>query len=485
MMRSRPGLALALLALLAQGPSVRAMESSRDPVGHWQGSIQGMVRIVLHLERRGDGTLAGTMDSPDQGAYGLRLDSLAFAGDSLHFQLRMVGGGYSARMNASGDTLHGQWRQLGAAMPLALARTPAPAEPKRTQRVVPPYPYDTVAVSIANPAAAGVTLAGTLTLPRGKGPHPAAILITGSGGQDRDETVFGHRPFRVLADHLTRNGIAVLRLDDRGIGGSTGSQVNATSEDFATDIIAGVDWLAQRPDIARRRIGLIGHSEGGLIAPLVAGQRSDVAFVVLLAGPGLRGDSLMILQSMAVRRTLDVGEEALAREAAANRAVHAAAIAGDSVQLAAAVRTLVDLQLGVTPGAAAMDREDLVKSGIRQFSSPWLRYFLAHDPGPALAAVRCPVLALNGERDIQVLPKENLGGIERALRSGGNKDVTTVELPGLNHLFQPCAACTVGEYATLEETFHPLAMKVVSSWIAKRTGGEPRHGSGPARPDRR
>jgi uncharacterized protein len=470
MMRPRPLLALALLALLARGSSVRAAESNRDPAGHWQGSIQGMVRIVLHLERGADGTLAGTMDSPDQGAYGLRLDSLAFAGDSLHFELRMVGGGYAARIDATGDTLRGQWSQLGQSMPLVLARTAAPPEPKRTQRIVPPYPYDTVAVSIANPAAAGVTLAGTLTLPRGKGPHPGAILITGSGGQDRDETVFGHRPFRVLADHLTQRGIAVLRLDDRGVGGSTGSQGGATSEDFATDIIAGVEWLAKRPDIAKRRIGLIGHSEGGLIAPLVARQRSDVAFVVLLAGPGLRGDSLMILQGMAVRRSLDIGEEALAREAAANHAVHAAAIAGDSVQLEAAVRTLVDLQLGATPGGAAMDRENLVHSAVRQVSSPWFRYFLAHDPAPDLAAVRCPVLALNGDRDIQVVAAQNLAGIERALRTGGNKDVTVKSLPGLNHLFQSCTTCGVGEYATLEETFSPEALELVSSWIRRRTG---------------
>jgi hypothetical protein len=307
MKRLRTFLALAWLALLACGTPARSAEPGRDPVGHWQGSIQGMVRIVVHVERRADGTLAGTMDSPDQGALGLRLDSLAFTGDSLHFRLRMVGGEYAARMNAAGDTLQGAWSQLGMSMPLALARTSAPPEPKRTQRIVPPYAYDTVAVSIANPAAAGVTLAGTLTLPRGKGPHPAAILITGSGGQDRDETVFGHRPFRVLADHLTKRGIAVLRLDDRGVGGSTGKQADATSEDFATDVAAGVEWLAKCPDIARKRIGLIGHSEGGLIAPIVANQRSDVAFMVLLAGPGLRGDSLMILQNMAVRRALDLG----------------------------------------------------------------------------------------------------------------------------------------------------------------------------------
>lgn len=470
MMRPRPVLALALLALVAGGASVRAAESSRDPVGHWQGAIQGALRIALHVERRTDGTLAGTMDSPDQGAMGLRLDTLSFTGDSLHFRLRMASAAYAARMNAQGDTLYGTWSQPGYAVPLALARSAAPPAPKRSQVVVPPYPYDTVAVSITNPAAAGVTLAGTLTLPRGKGPHPAAILITGSGPQDRDESVFGHHPFRVLADHLTRDGIAVLRLDDRGVGGSTGRQAGATSEDFATDIAAGVDWLAQRPGIARRKIGLIGHSEGGLIAPLVAKHRGDVAFLVLLAGPGLRGDSVMILQTMAVRRGFGVGDEALAREAAANHVIYAAAIARDSVRLDAAVRALVDLQLGAGAGGAGTNKEDMVRSAVRQMSSPWFRYFLATDPAPMLAAVRCPVLALNGDRDVQVVAAQNLAAIEAALRAGGNKDATVKSMPGLNHLFQACTTCTVGEYATIEETFSPPALELVSSWIQKRTG---------------
>ncbi len=453
--------------------SVRAAE--RDPVGHWQGSLQGMVRLVLHVERRDDGSLAGTLDSPDQGAMGLRLDSLAFAGDSLRCSLHAAGGGYAARMNATGDTLHGTWSQLGQSMPLVLARTSAPAEPVRTQRIVPPYPYDTLAVAFENPRAPGVTLAGTLTVPRGKGPFPAAILITGSGGQDRDETVFAHRPFRVLADHLTRNGIAVLRLDDRGVGGSTGKQAGAASGDFAGDIVAGVDWLAKRPDIAAKRIGLVGHSEGGLIAPLVTTQRKAIAFVVLLAGPGLRGDSLMILQNMAVRRPYVSGEDALAREIAEVRAAYAAVRSGDSTAVLAAVRRLVDAQLGSMGGAAAgVDREGLVTSAFRQIWSPWFRYFLVHDPAPDLQRIRCPVLAINGDKDIQVVAKENLAGLEKALRAGGNKDITLLTLPGLNHLFQTCRTCTMGEYGQIEETLAPAALELISTWIRKRTGLEKR-----------
>jgi hypothetical protein len=341
---------------------------------------------------------------------------------------------------------------------------------------VPPYPYDTVAVSIANPAAPGVTLAGTLTLPRGKGPFPAAVLITGSGGQDRDESLFGHRPFRVLADHLTKQGIAVLRLDDRGVGGSAGKQAGATSEDFASDIVAGVDWLAKRPDIARKRIGLVGHSEGGIIAPLVTSKRSDIGFVVLLAGPGLRGDSLMVLQNLAIRRPYVSSEELLQREIAVLRLVYAAVVAGDSVTVAAQVRNLVDAQVASMGGAqqSSGDRDRIAEGATRQLWSPWFRYFLGHDPAPDLRRVRCPVLALNGDRDAQVVPKENLAGIEGALRAGGNKDVTLLTLPGLNHLFQTCKTCTVGEYGSLEETFAPSALETVSTWIRKRTGLEKR-----------
>jgi pimeloyl-ACP methyl ester carboxylesterase len=181
----------------------------------------------------------------------------------------MVRGRYEAHMNATGDSLLGHWRQGGVAVELALVRTAAPAAPKRPQEPHPPYPYDTLAVAFDNMRADGVRLAGTLTLPRGKGPHPCALLITGSGPEDRDEAVFGHRPFKVLADHLTRQGIAVLRVDDRGVGGSTGSSRGATSEDFAGDVLAGVEFLRTRAEVDKRRIGLIGHSEGGLLGPMV------------------------------------------------------------------------------------------------------------------------------------------------------------------------------------------------------------------------
>ncbi len=444
---------------------------ARGPEGRWQGSIMGAIRLGLAIERTAEGSLRATMDSPDQGAMGMKLDSLVFSGDSLRFRLLISQGEYAGRLSAGGDSLVGVWKQGGMTVPLAFKRGEPPA-PSRPQEPRAPYPYDTLAVAYDNPRAAGVRLTGTLTLPRGKGPFPAVLLLTGSGQQDRDETVAGHKPFMVLADHLTRQGIAVLRVDDRGMGGSTGPVEFATSEDFAGDALAGVEFLSKRRDIARR-IGLVGHSEGGVIAPLVATRSKDVAFLVLLAAPGLPGDSLLLLQTVETRRSLGVTPAHVERELQAARRVWAAVRAGDSLASAGALRGLIEAQLAPLPESqreAGGSLDELWTAGMRQIWSPWMRYFATHDPAPVLHRVRVPVLALNGGLDTQVTPTENLGGIEAALRAGGNRDVTVRELPGLNHLFQTCRTGALSEYATLEETFAPAALELVSDWIRKRVG---------------
>jgi len=319
---------------------------------------------------------------------------------------------------------------------------------------------------------AGIQLAGTLTLPRGAGPFPCALLITGSGPEDRDETVFGHRPFLVLADHLTRQGIAVLRVDDRGVGGSTGRFSGATSEDFAGDVLAGIEYLKARKEIDRKRIGLIGHSEGGLIAPLVATRSKDVAFIVLMAGPGIPGDSTLMLQSAAIRRSIGVTDAAIAGEMSVNRRMYAQLREGDSVGVVRTARELVRLQVAALPEAqrqAVGDLDSTAAVATRQLFSPWMRFFVAYDPRPTLRRVRCPVLAINGGKDLQVLPKENLAAIETALRAGGVRDYAVKEMPGLNHLFQTCTLCTIGEYMQLEETIAPGALEEISRWILART----------------
>jgi uncharacterized protein len=470
-MRSLALAVLAALLLLAGGRAGAAPTAGASPVGNWQGTLQGPIRLVIHVEQA-PGGLRGTMDSPDQGAMGLAIDRMVFEGGSLQFEMRAVGGDFAGTMTATGDSLVGRWRQSGMEMPLTLVRTAHAEGLKRPQEPRRPLPYDTVAVRVTNPAAPGVTLAGTLTLPSGKGPFPCAILITGSGPEDRDETVFGHRPFLVLADQLTRKGIAVLRTDDRGVGQSTGAFARATSEDFASDVLAEIDFVGSRPEIDPRGIGLIGHSEGGLIAPLVANRTPSVRFVVLMAGPGIPGDSTLMLQTAAARRAMGVSEASIARELDASRRIYAGLRAGDSPEVESAARDLVRLQLDGLPEAmrrAAGDPDSLAAAAVRTFDSPWMRFFVAYDPRPALRKLQVPVLAINGERDIQVLPKENLGAIRSELAAGGNRDATVRELPGLNHLFQTCASCTVGEYGRIEETLAPVALETISKWVVAHT----------------
>jgi pimeloyl-ACP methyl ester carboxylesterase len=329
----------------------------------------------------------------------------------------------------------------------------------------------------------GVKLAGTLTLPRGPGPHPAALRISGSGAQDRDETLFSHRPFLVLADHLTRRGVAVLRVDDRGVGGSTGSAGEATSADFADDVLAGVEYLKGRKEVDPRRIGLIGHSEGGLIAPAVAGRSADVAFIVLLAGPGLPGDEILYLQGSALLRLLGAGKEQIARQRDLQQRLFA--VAKEEKDPAAAEKKMQEVledflaKLPPLERALAGGLKKQTEQQLRALRSPWFRYFLGYDPRPALRKVRCPVLALIGEKDFQVPPKENLPEIEKAVRAGGNPDVTVKELPALNHLFQTCTTGALAEYATIEETFAPSALELLGDWILKRFGSPPAGGATP------
>ncbi len=465
--------ALGALALtLAVIPLAGRAESSagRAPEGIWQGSVAG-VRLIVNVGRASDGRLTGTMDSPDQGAMGLAIDTLDFAGDSLHFELRRLRASYAGRMNGEGSELSGNWSQSGFSLPLVLKRLEKAPEFRRSQDPIPPYPYDTLTVSYDN-AKAGVKLAGTLTMPRGTGPHPCAVLITGSGPENRDEEIFNHRPFRVLADHLTRAGIAVLRVDDRGVGGSTGNSANATSDDFAGDVLAGIGFLKTRPEIDRKHIGLIGHSEGGLIAPIAAMRSQDVEFIVLMAGPGLPGDSILILQSAAMRRLMGSDEAYVAREGAAHRRIHMLIRAGDSTGVVRATRDLLEVQIeSMSPEAlkGIGDLDSLAVLASRQFLSPWMRYFVGFDPRPTLAKVRCPVLALNGSKDFQVPPRENLAAIDAALKAGGNRDHMVKELPGLNHMFQTAGTGAISEYAMIDETLAPAALEEMSRWILART----------------
>jgi uncharacterized protein len=434
-----------------------------DIDGAWMGTLDAgtaKLRLVFHITNMDDG-LAATMDSPDQSVAGVPVTFVSRSGSALVMELKQMAGKFEGKIGADLASIDGTWTQGGASQPLLLKRVKdaAAIRTNRPQNPAKPYPYKEEEVEYANQSA-GLRLAATLTIPQGKGPFPAAVLITGSGPQDRDESLLGHKPFLVLADYLTRRGIAVLRADDRGFGKSTGTFANATTADFATDAEAGIAYLKTRPEIAPNRIGLIGHSEGGVIAPMVAARNPDVAFIVMMAGTGVPGDELLVAQGQLISEAGGLAHDTAEKNAAEER--KALKIVEQETDTAVMDKKLREL-LGQTL------QEPQLGAQITFITSPWTRYFLVYDPAVALAKVKCPVLAINGEKDLQVPPKLNLPPIRKALQSSGNKNYEVDELPGLNHLFQTSKTGAPAEYALIAETMSPLALQKIADWIVKNS----------------
>jgi uncharacterized protein len=446
----------------------------QDLTGLWLGALKagpGTLRIALHINQA-PGGLTGTMDSLDQGASGIPMSNVSRRGNTVKFEVPAAMGSYEGTLSQDGTEISGTWTQHGASLPLTFKRTGKLPEFKRPREPKRPFPYDEEEITYEN-RKAGVKFAGTLTLPRSAGPHPAVLLITGSGPQNRDEELLGHKPFLILADHLTRQGIAVARVDDRGVGGSTGKETQATTEDFVADVLAGVAFLKTRKEINPRRIGLIGHSEGGLIAPMAAAQSSDVAFIVMMAGPGVRGDKLLEVQAYKV----PISSGASEKMAAANREISRLMVqAVESEKEEAAVlkrfREGADKLMAGWEESRRKQAAPVIKAAegqLKMVSSPWFRTFLALDPRPILMKVKVPVLAINGELDTQVDARQNLPAILEALEAGGNSDYTIAKLPGLNHLFQTAKTGSPVEYQQIEETMSPLALTVMAEWIRRQT----------------
>lgn len=445
----------------------------------WQGRIQmgGMeIGFLTTFNSDGDAWTA-TIDIPLQGVSGDRLSDVAFGDPDIKFTYQPKGAPFvaifTAKRGEDKATAAGEIDQAGMKFPIQMERLAPDETPdfglKRPQTPQPPFPYHCEDVTYRNDAD-GVTLAGTLTIPKGDGPHPVAILVTGSGPQDRDETIVGHKPFLVIADHLTRNGVAVLRVDDRGMGGSSGSVMESTPEAFGRDLSAGVDFLKHHSRIDGARIGLIGHSEGGIVAPMVAARSGDVAFVVMLAGTGLPGNEVLATQLAAILRASGMGAELVDQQVVVQQRLIAAALAGDDeTALRDATRELIALQRGVTIDQVPAD-DSLVAIQVEQMKSPWFQSFLGLDPRPALRQLRCPVLVLNGSLDLQVLPKENLDAIRAALAEAPTKDTQVLELAGLNHLFQEARTGLPAEYAQIEQTISPRALDAMTTWIQERVG---------------
>lgn len=424
--------------------------------GWWEGGlpVSGLtLRLEMHVFRGADGGLAATFKSLDQGGAEFPASRVTQAGTSLTVAAAAAHAGFNGTLSPDGQTLAGDWSQGGGTLPITFHRASGPLIEHHAQEPKPPFPYAAVDVTVSS--VGGIKLAGTLTTPPGVGPFPAAILIAGSGPGDRDENLVGHKFFLVLADALTRRGIAVLRMDKRGIGQSGGDANAATTMDLAQDVEADLDFLERAPHINPRAIGLIGHSEGGLIAPMVASRRPAVAFVVLMAGPGERGDKLLVAQGTALLTAEGAPPAAQAQNAAMQR------------KLFGIVETTTDPAQLRAKLAATVPGGQLPAGQMAMLTSPWMRTFLTLDPTPYLEKLRCPVLALIGSKDLQVPATVNLPLLRQAL--AGDSRATVAEMPGLNHMFQTAKTGLPSEYATIDETMAPAALARIGVWIAAQT----------------
>lgn len=456
--------------LLTQGASTQ-----KGMDGIWVGVVEvsGIkVRLILRVAQDSRGALTARLDVPDQGASDLPMEVVSLQGQLFRFEASNLGI-YEGTLNSDASEIFGQLKQGSTSLSVTFKRTDKVPTLSRPQDPQKPYPYIEEEVSYENKIDA-VKLAGTLTLPRSEGPCPAVVLITGSGSQDRNETVAGHRPFLVLADYLTRRGIAVLRVDDRGMGGSAAGSMGATSENYAGDVLAGVEFLKNRKEINSRQIGLIGHSEGGMIAPMAAIRSKDVSFIVMMAGTGLPGDEVIALQTDLLLKAQGAEDEG--RRLTRDLFDGIFAILKNKDDSITAEKQIRETLAAKTAAMTEAQRKGLdqilkvIETQLKQFYLlEWFRFFLRYDPRPTLRKVQIPVLAINGERDLQAAPKENLDGIAAALKEGGNKDYSVVLLPELNHLFQTSRTGLVTEYGAIEETISPIALKTISDWILKRT----------------
>ncbi len=451
----------------------------QDISGNWKGNINvndHEIPIVFHFYKDSLGKINGKWDSPSQNAKNLPCSGIGVYGDSIKIGLKIISGYYDGKL-INIDSINGMWYQGNGELALNISRTnEINFEPsKRPQTPVPPFNYLSEDIVYSN-ADKSMNYGATFTRPNLtlNKKYPTVLLITGSGKQDRDENIFDHKPFAVIADYLTKGGIAVLRVDDRGMGQTSGNFDTSSSEDFANDVVAGINYLLSRKDVDVTHIGLIGHSEGGMIAPLVAAHDKDVSFIVLLAGTGVPGLAINDYQNTLPMKNSGISDNVIKKFLNLHDKLVSAATSYVNIddyksevskiyyhwkknQSAEIINALIHGTDAETIAALQM------KYGI--FHTKWWKFFLGHDPAKDIEKLSIPVLALNGSKDIQVDPKINLPAIEAALKKSKSKNYKTIELPGLNHLFQHCVRCTIDEYGELEETFSPEVLKIMGDWI--------------------
>lgn len=441
--------------------------NAQEIVGQWNGILQlpgASLHVVFHVSKDVQGKFTSTMDSPDQGVNGIPVTTTTFADNAITFEITPMKVLYKGTLE--GQEIFGTFSQSGHEFSLNLDRKKSetvvlnrPQEPKA------PFPYNSEEVKFTN-TKDKVTLAGTLTIPQGKGKFPVVVLISGSGPQDRNEEIMGHKPFLLISDYLTRNGIAVLRYDERGIGESTGNFDDANSIDLSNDVEAALEYLKTRKDIQKSQIGLIGHSEGGMIAPLIAARNKDVAFIVMLAGPGVKGSEILLSQQKAMLKASGLSDQEATQRISTTKALFEIISNSESNHLDRDLNEYIEKIIALRGGEAQdMGAREYIEMQLQEISTPWMCYFIKHDPAPVLSKVKVPVLALNGSKDIQVQADLNLPAIKKALASGGNKKVTIKEYPNLNHLFQEAKTGFPDEYFKIEQTFSPEVLKDMSEWI--------------------
>ncbi len=437
-------------------------------VGDWMGELttpQGSIRMVMHVTEA-DGGIDVTLDSPDQGAYGLETDTAYLADGVFVFEVSQAQLKYTATI--AGEEMRGIFKQGPYELDLAFEKSDIPiGKDARPQDPALPFDYESEEITFRNKQSK-ITLAGTLTYPYGAGPFPVVILISGSGPQDRNSEIFNHRPFLVWSDYLTSKGFAVLRYDERGVGDSGGKFEKATTTNFASDVTSAIDYLKSRGEVIdKKAIGLMGHSEGGIIAPMVANENKDVSFMILLAGPAMPGKDVLLDQS----RRMVLASGGSVEDADENNALMAIlydlmAEIDDRETLKAAMKEAI-AEAG--EGEPQEDIEAMENALLGQLLEPWMQEFVVYDPRPALEKTTVSTLVLFAEKDIQVSDELNKGPMEEALGKAPVKDFQVLVMPGQNHLFQTCETGMIGEYGSIDETVNEETMKLVLKWLRKHT----------------
>jgi len=443
---------------------------AQDIVGDWKGTLKVMgtdLELQFNFAKNNE-NYVGNLSVPQQKAMGIQLTAVKFENNTLDIFIEDATITYSAKLNANNE-LVGKFSQRGQEFDLTLVKGFTEIiKPNRPQEPKEPFDYEIEEVTFEN-TKANATFSGTLTYPKNKKSFPTVILISGSGPQDRNSEIFNHKPFWVIADYLTKNGIGVLRYDDRGVAKSTGNRKTATTHDFASDVEAAVAFLRTKKQIDSKKIGLLGHSEGGMIAPIVASKDKSIAFIVLLAAPGIPCIELLEEQAYRIGKAAGMNEEELATSRKLNVTIYNLVKSDiDDNALTIQLKKVMDESLKDNMAYQNLSQDEKDKTLAQQtegITVPWFRSFMRFNPSSYLEKVTCPVFALNGEKDLQVISNTNLPAIATALTNAKNKNGITKEYPNLNHLFQESKTGKIEEYETLEQTFSPLVLEDIKNWI--------------------